>query len=230
MLASRRQFLPLACGIIIFIGISGMDFFNPFSSGYLIDHALFQSQGFERRSFTSGDVAWRSVSPASRRFPASKLLRPFVVKAFRNAFSPTQRGDAFSPRNPAKTMRIFPQLNIFGMFCGECSSPTYSQHLCCQRISYSSSPMKVTMNQFLLDQIVNSVSKTLTLDGHQTMKNRVLLGNYYLPGDLERRIGTFVDYYNTQSYHDSLGNITPADVYFGRDKEAIMREGERIKN
>ena len=37
MLASRRQLLPLACGIIIFIGISGMDFFNPFSSGYLID-------------------------------------------------------------------------------------------------------------------------------------------------------------------------------------------------
>ena len=88
--------------------------------------------------------------------------------------------------------------------------------------------MKVTMNQFLLDQIVNSVSKTLTLDGHQTMKNRVLLGNYSLPGDLESRIGTFVDYYNTQSYHDSLGNITPADVYFGRDK-AIMRERERIK-
>ena len=89
--------------------------------------------------------------------------------------------------------------------------------------------MKVTMNQFLLDQIVNSVSKTLTLDGHQTMKNRVLLGNYSLPGDLESRIGTFVDYYNTQSYHDSLGNMTPADVYFGRDK-AIIRERERIKN
>ena len=27
---------------------------------------------------------------------------------------------------------------------------------------------------------------------HQTMKNRVLLENYYLPGDLERQIGTLL--------------------------------------
>jgi len=66
---------------------------------------------------------------------------------------------------------------------------------------------------------------------HQTMKNRVLLENYYLPGDLERQIGAFVDYYNNQRYHESLGNVTPADVYFGRDK-AILRERKRcnIKN
>ncbi len=63
---------------------------------------------------------------------------------------------------------------------------------------------------------------------HQTMKNRVLLENYYLPGDLERQIGTFVDYYNNQRYHESLSNVTPADVYFGRDK-AIPREREKIK-
>ena len=63
---------------------------------------------------------------------------------------------------------------------------------------------------------------------HQTMKNRVLLENYYLPGDLERQIGTFVDYYNNQRYHESLNNVTPADVYFGRDK-AILREREKIK-
>jgi len=35
---------------------------------------------------------------------------------------------------------------------------------------------------------------------HQTMKNRVLLENYYLPGDLERQIGAFVEYYNNQRY------------------------------
>ena len=63
---------------------------------------------------------------------------------------------------------------------------------------------------------------------HQTMKNRVLLENYYLPGDLERQIGTFVDYYNNQRYHESLNNVTPADVYFGRDK-AILQQRERIK-
>jgi transposase InsO family protein len=59
---------------------------------------------------------------------------------------------------------------------------------------------------------------------HQTMKNRVLLDNYYLPGDLERQIGAFVEYYNNQRYHGSLNNVTPADVYFGRDK-AIRAKG-----
>ena len=63
---------------------------------------------------------------------------------------------------------------------------------------------------------------------HQTMKNRVLLENYYLPGDLERQIGAFVDYYNNERYHESLNNVTPADVYFGRDK-AIIRERAKIK-
>ena len=60
------------------------------------------------------------------------------------------------------------------------------------------------------------------------MKNRVLLENNYLPGDLERQIGTLVEYYNNQPYHESLGNVTPADVYFGREK-SIIRERERIK-
>tara|TARA_R100000687_G_scaffold70408_1_gene60036 strand:+ start:577 stop:1557 length:981 start_codon:yes stop_codon:yes gene_type:complete len=63
---------------------------------------------------------------------------------------------------------------------------------------------------------------------HQTMKNRVLLENYYLPGDLERQIGAFVDHYNNRRYHESLNNVTPADVYFGRAK-AILREREKIK-
>jgi len=63
---------------------------------------------------------------------------------------------------------------------------------------------------------------------HQTMKNRVLLENYYLPGDLEMQIWAFVDYYNHQRYHESLNNVTPADVYFGRDKD-IIRERRRIK-
>ena len=63
---------------------------------------------------------------------------------------------------------------------------------------------------------------------HQTMKNRVLLENYYLPGDLEPQIGTFVEYYNNERYHESLNNVTPADVDFGRDK-SIIRERKRIK-
>jgi putative transposase len=63
---------------------------------------------------------------------------------------------------------------------------------------------------------------------HQTLKNRILLENYYLPGDLEASIGKFVDYYNHQRYHESLKNLTPADVYFGQG-QTILLERERIK-
>ena len=43
-----------------------------------------------------------------------------------------------------------------------------------------------------------------------------------------KQIGAFVQYYNNERYHESLNNVTPADVYFGRDK-AIIREREKIK-
>ena len=43
-----------------------------------------------------------------------------------------------------------------------------------------------------------------------------VITNYFLPGDLERQISAFVDYYNNHRYHESLGNLTPADVYHGR--------------
>ena len=63
---------------------------------------------------------------------------------------------------------------------------------------------------------------------HQTLKNRILLENYFLPGDLKAQIEAFVDHYNHQRYHESLNNVTPADVYFGWDK-AILQQRERIK-
>jgi putative transposase len=63
---------------------------------------------------------------------------------------------------------------------------------------------------------------------HQTLKNRILLDNYYLPGDLERQIGAFVEYYNQVRYHESIDNLTPADVYFGRG-ELILAERHRVK-
>jgi putative transposase len=63
---------------------------------------------------------------------------------------------------------------------------------------------------------------------HQTLKNRILLENYYLPGDLETQIGAFVADYNHLRYHESLANLTPADVYFGRG-QTILIERERIK-
>ena len=58
---------------------------------------------------------------------------------------------------------------------------------------------------------------------HQTLKNRILLENYYLPGDLENQISAFVDHYNNQRYHESIGNVTPADAYFGRHTAIIEK-------
>jgi putative transposase len=63
---------------------------------------------------------------------------------------------------------------------------------------------------------------------HQTLKNRILLENYYLPGDLEAQIQAFVDHYNHRRYHESLGNLTPADVYFRRGA-AILERRAKIK-
>lgn len=63
---------------------------------------------------------------------------------------------------------------------------------------------------------------------HQTLKNRILLENYFLPGDLEAQIAAFVERYNHRRFHESLGNLTPADVYTGRGP-AILLQRERIK-
>jgi transposase InsO family protein len=48
---------------------------------------------------------------------------------------------------------------------------------------------------------------------HRTLKNRINLGNYYLPWELEKEIGRFVDHYNNRRAHEYLDNLTPADVY-----------------
>ena len=64
---------------------------------------------------------------------------------------------------------------------------------------------------------------------HQTLKNRILFENYYLTGDLERQLGSFVEHYNHRRYHESIDNLTPADVYFGR-AESILNERELIKH
>ena len=58
---------------------------------------------------------------------------------------------------------------------------------------------------------------------HRSMKNQILLENYYLPGQLEERLAEFVDYYNLRRYHESLNNLPPADVFFGRGQTILTR-------
>lgn len=58
---------------------------------------------------------------------------------------------------------------------------------------------------------------------HRSMKNIVNLQNYSFPTQLEVEIASFVNYYNHQRYHESLDNLTPADVYLGRAKEVLTK-------
>jgi transposase InsO family protein len=63
---------------------------------------------------------------------------------------------------------------------------------------------------------------------HRSMKNVVLLDNYYCPQDLTAQIAAFVDHYNNRRYHESLGNVAPADVYHDRAAEVLeRREGTK---
>ena len=48
-----------------------------------------------------------------------------------------------------------------------------------------------------------------------SLKSRILLENYYLPGDLERAVADFVEHYNL-----------PAEVYFGRGARILKRHQE----
>ena len=60
------------------------------------------------------------------------------------------------------------------------------------------------------------------------MKNLVNLRNYYAPWELEKEISRFVQWYNTERYHESLKNLTPEDVYRGRGRE-ILTARELLK-
>jgi len=63
---------------------------------------------------------------------------------------------------------------------------------------------------------------------HRSLKNVVKLQNYYSPSELEQAIGEFVEYYNNQRYHESIDNLTPADMYSGKSKEVLIQR-EQIK-
>ena len=48
---------------------------------------------------------------------------------------------------------------------------------------------------------------------------------HYAPEELEKALEKFVHYYNNERYHESLNNLTPADVYFGRGESMRKKRG-----
>jgi putative transposase len=61
---------------------------------------------------------------------------------------------------------------------------------------------------------------------HESLKKQVNQLTYELPGELEKAIADFVEYYNHCRYHAALGNVTPADVLYGRREEILKRRKE----
>jgi hypothetical protein len=63
---------------------------------------------------------------------------------------------------------------------------------------------------------------------HRSLKERVLLVVHSTPWDKGGGLGAFVAYYDSQRYHEALGNVTPDDVCFG-GREAILEARRRLK-
>jgi transposase InsO family protein len=61
---------------------------------------------------------------------------------------------------------------------------------------------------------------------HRTLKEQVKLVVYETPSALERTVDAFVDYYNHHRYHEGIGNVTPADAYYGRRQTILIRRKE----
>lgn len=64
---------------------------------------------------------------------------------------------------------------------------------------------------------------------HRTMKNVIKLNHFYHPEELIDALKNFVTNYNNNRYHESLNNLTPADVYYGRtdkilEKRALIKQ------
>jgi putative transposase len=63
---------------------------------------------------------------------------------------------------------------------------------------------------------------------HETLKQRLNLLVYTSPGSLRRAMGDFINFYNHRRYHEGIGNVAPADVYYSR-RDQILEQRRALK-
>jgi len=61
---------------------------------------------------------------------------------------------------------------------------------------------------------------------HRSIKGEINQVPYEMPSELKEAIRAFIEYYNYRRYHEGLGNVTPYDVYTGKQYEIIQRRKE----
>ena len=61
---------------------------------------------------------------------------------------------------------------------------------------------------------------------HQTLKGEINQVPCEMPSELKEAIGKFVECYNHRRYHEALGNVTSADVYYGRREDILAQRKE----
>lgn len=62
---------------------------------------------------------------------------------------------------------------------------------------------------------------------HETLRARVNLLVWTSPEELRTAIAEFIEFYNQRRYHEGIGNVAPADVYYGRREEILKRREEQ---
>ena len=63
---------------------------------------------------------------------------------------------------------------------------------------------------------------------HRTAKAKVNVFVHHSLEELVAAMKGFVRYYNYERYHEALGNITPTDMYHGR-QDAILATRQEVK-
>ncbi len=62
---------------------------------------------------------------------------------------------------------------------------------------------------------------------HKSLKSVVKLYVYDCPNTLKAEVRKFISYYNKKRYHESLGNVTPDYVFYGKREKIIKDRTEK---